>query len=239
MKISLNVARQEFHSISLEGSKLKDLYDKLGELFEFGVSQNDIIHWNNIVTRYPKDLSTLNEDLMQYGDLANAKKHLDSNMESLKLEHGQLTAKVAALRKEGKRISRSIAFEVSQARRLVHIFLKDLVAKISESNNAADQALKTMKQQSLSIGEQTVKALQTLDAKTRQELDIIQKIATAEFSPLIKAARGQHVDLEELKASVIRAMGIMHSRLNYMQNGGTKDILQKAIVKLESEMIVP
>jgi hypothetical protein len=61
----------------------------------------------------------------------------------------------------------------------------------------------------MSISEQTVKSLQTLDANTKQQLDLFQKIgATAEFSPLVKAARGQYVDREELKVSVIRAMGI-------------------------------
>jgi hypothetical protein len=47
-------------------------------------------------------------------------------------------------------------------------------------------------------------------------------VSLAEFSSLIKAARGQYVDLEELKGSVIRAMDIMHSRMNYTLNSGTK-----------------
>lgn len=92
----------------------------------------------------------------------------------------------------------------------------------------------------MSIAEQAVKNIQTLDTNTKQQMDLFQKIgATAEFSPLIKAARGQYVDLEELKGSVIRAMGIMHSKLNYMLNNGTNDALQKAIESLESEILVP
>jgi hypothetical protein len=57
MNKSLIDAQQEFRSISLECSKLKDLYVKLGELFEYGVSQSDIVYWNNIVKGYTKDLS--------------------------------------------------------------------------------------------------------------------------------------------------------------------------------------
>jgi len=68
---------------------------------------------------------------------------------------------------------------------------------------------------------------------------LFQKIgATAEFSPLVKAARGQYVDREELKVSVIRAMGIMRSRLNYMLNSRTQNKLQEAIEELESEILV-
>ena len=117
--------------------------------------------------------------------------------------------------------------------------MKDLEAKISESNKTTDKSLQIMKHQSLSIAEQVAKSLQTIDTNTKQQMDLFQKIgAAAEFSPLIKAARGQYVDLDELKGSVIRAMGIMHSRLNNTLNGGTKDTLHKAIENLESDILV-
>jgi hypothetical protein len=113
------------------------------------------------------------------------------------------------LKEEAKMISFSMKFEVSHGIRLIQIFLKNLEAKIAESNKATEESLRSVKQQSMSISEQTVKSLQTLDANTKQQLDLFQKIgATAEFSPLVKAARGQYVDREELKVSVIRAMGI-------------------------------
>jgi hypothetical protein len=239
MNKSLIDAQQEFRSISLECSKLKDLYVKLGELFENGVSQSDIVYWNNIVKGYSKDLSSMNEDLLQYGGLVNAKTQIESIVKALRLEEEHLTDRVKVLKEEAKEISLSIKFEVSHGSKIIQIFLKDLEAKIAESNKATEGSLRTLKQQSLSIAEQTVKNLQTLDANTKQQLDLFQKIgATAEFSPLVKAARGQYVDLEELKVSVIRAMGIMHSRLNYILNSRTQSKLQEAIEELESEIIV-
>jgi hypothetical protein len=160
--------------------------------------------------------------------------------ESLRLECENLSAKVSVLRDEGRRISYSIGFQVSLGKKMIQKFLKDLDEKINGSKKAADQSLLSVKQQSLSIAEQAVNSLQTLDAEVRQQLDLFQKIgASAEFSPLIKAARGQYVDLDELRTSVIRAMGIMHSRLKYIQNNGTKDLLQKAIESLESELLIP
>lgn len=168
----------------------------------------------------------------------NEKAHLDSKVKALRLENEQLSAKVKVLREEGKKISLSIGFNMSHGRKIVQAFLKDLEAKISESNKITDESLQIMKHQSLSIAEQAAKSLQTIDNKTKQQMDLFQKIgAAAEFSPLIKAARG-YVDLEELKGSVIRAMGTMHSRLNNMPNGRTKDILQKAIENLESDVLV-
>lgn len=239
MNKSLIDAQQEFRSISLECSKLKDLYVKLGELFENGVSQSDIVYWNNIVKGYSKDLSSMNEDLLQYGGLVNAKTQIESIVKALRLEEEHLTYRVKVLKEDAKKISLSIKFEVSHGSKIIQIFLKDLEAKIAESNKATEGSLRTLKQQSLSIAEQTVKNLQTLDANTKQQLDLFQKIgATAEFSPLVKAARGQYVDLEELKVSVIRAIGIMHSRLNYILNSRTQSKLQEAIEELESEIIV-
>lgn len=230
MNKSLIDAQQEFRSISLECSKLKDLYNKLRDLFDYGVSQSDIICWNNIVKGSKKDLSSMNEDLLQYGSLVNTKTHLESIVVALRLEKEQLTARVKVLKEEAKEISLRIKFEVSHGIKIIQIFLKDLEAKINESNKATEVSLQTVKHQSLYIAEQVARSLQTLDANTKQQLDLFQKIgATAEFSPLVKAARGQYVDLEELKVSVIRAMGIMHSRVNYMPNSRTKNKLQEAI----------
>ncbi len=239
MNKSLLDAQQEFRRISLECSKLKDLYVKLEELFEHGVSQRDIVYWNSIVKGYTKDLTSMNQDLRQYGGLVNAKTQLETLVKALRLEKEQLTAKVRVLKEEAQEISLSIKFEVSHGSKIIQIYLKELEAKIAELNKATEASLRTVKEHSLSISEQTVKSLQTLDANTRQQLDLFQKIgATAEFSPLVKAARGQYVDLDELKGSVIRAMGIMHSRLPNMLNGGTKNKLQEAIEGLESEIIV-
>jgi uncharacterized alkaline shock family protein YloU len=239
MNKSLIDAQQEFRSISLECSKLKDIHVKLGELFEYGVSQSDIVYWNNIVKGYTKDPSSMNEDLSQYGGLVNARTQLESIVKALRLEEEHLTDRVKVLKEEANKISLSIKFEVSHGIKLIQIFLKHLEAMIAESNKASEESLRSVKQQSLSIAEQTVKSLQTIDANTKQQLDLFQKIAaTAEFSPLVKAARGQYVDPEELKVSVIRAMGIMHSRLKYMLNSRTQNKLQEAIEELESEILV-
>ena len=65
-----------------------------------------------------------------------------------------------------------------------------------------------------------------------------QKIGSpAEFSPLIKAARGEIVDIDELRISVIRALGIMTSRLDNIMHRVAKDTLEKTINILQSEFL--
>ncbi len=63
------------------------------------------------------------------------------------------------MKEEAKKISLSIKFEVSHGIKIIQIFLKDLEAKIAESNKATEESLRTVKQQSLSIAKQTVKKL--------------------------------------------------------------------------------
>jgi hypothetical protein len=165
---------------------------------------------------------------------------LETLVNELRLEKEQLTAKVQVLKQEAEEISLKMTFEVSHASKIIQKFLKDLEGKIAESNKTTEACLRTLKEQSLSISDQTVKSLQTIDANGKQQLDLFQKVeATAEFSPLVKAARGQYVDLDELKGSVIRAMGIMCPRLNNMLNGRTRNKLQEAIDGLESEILIP
>lgn len=155
-------AQQEFRSISLECSKLKDIDVKLGELFEYGVSQSDIVYWNNIVKGYTKHPSSMNEDLRQYGGLVNARTQLESIVKALRLEEEHLTDRVKVLKEETNKISLSIKFEVSHGIKLIQIFLKHLEAMIAESNKASEESLRSVKQQSSSIAEQTVKAYKLL-----------------------------------------------------------------------------
>jgi hypothetical protein len=141
MNKSLIDAQQESRSISLECSKLKDLYVKLGELFEYGGSQSDIVYWNNIVKGYTKDLSRMNEDLLQYGGLVNSRTQLESIVKTLRLEKEQLTVGIKVLKEEAKEISLRIKLEVSHVSKIIQVFLNDLEAKISETNKTTDMSL--------------------------------------------------------------------------------------------------
>ena len=93
-----------------------------------------------------------------------------------------------------------------------------------------------MNEQSLAIGDQSKIGLQFVNAEVNKQLKIFQMIgASVEFSPLIQAARGEIVDINELRISVIRALGIMTSRLDNIEYRLAKDIIDKAINILQSE----
>jgi hypothetical protein len=117
-------------------------------------------------------------------------------------------------------------------------FLDSIDSHINEVSKTSIQTIKNVKEQSLIIGEQSKIGLQSISEKVKQQLDLYEEIGSpAEFSPLIKAARGEIVDINELRISVIRALGILTSRLDNIMYSVAKEIIDKAINILQSEFI--
>jgi hypothetical protein len=116
--------------------------------------------------------------------------------------------------------------------------LHNLDSHIKEVSKTSIQTIQNIKEQSLAIGEQSKIGLQFMNAEVKKQLDLLEKIgAYAEFSPLVKAARGKNVDINELKTSVIRVLGIMSSRLDNIRYRAAKEIIEKAINNLQSEWL--
>ena len=108
-------------------------------------------------------------------------------------------------------------------------------------NRAANSSIKKMQnteQQLVNTDERTEGIVQSLESELKKQLDMLGKVgSSAEFSPLIKAARGQYVDSDGLKYSVIRAIDIMISRLNSIANADTKKKLEEAENSLSACLI--
>ena len=181
-------------------------------------------------------ISSFHQDLEKYGTLVNAYNNIAANVVSLTSEYNALTKKVEGLRDEQRRISDLLEFQSGEATKAIQTFLQNLDSQIKDASKASIQTIKNIKEQSLAIGEQSKIGLQFVNAEVNKQLEIFQMIgASAEFSPLIKAARGEIVDINELRISVIRALGIMTSRLDNIEYRFAKDIIDKAINILQSE----
>jgi outer membrane murein-binding lipoprotein Lpp len=237
MNISLShVQQQQHHNILLEYSQMKDTNDKLAELLAHGVTQEEIIYWTSILKNHKVGISSLHQDLVKYGTIIGAYNNIAAKVDSLTSEYNALTKKVEGLREEQKRISNVIEFQLGKCTKAIQIFLNNLDSHINEVSKTSIQTIKNIKEQSLVIGEQSKIGLQFVNSEVNKQLEIFQMIgASAEFSPLIKAARGEIVDINELKISVIRALGIMTSRLDNIEYRFAKDIIDKAINILQSE----
>jgi outer membrane murein-binding lipoprotein Lpp len=238
MNNSLLLARQQHHYISLEYSQMKDTNDKLAELLAHGVTQEEIIYWTSILKQYNIEKSSLDQDLVKYGTISGAYNNIAAKVDSLTSESNALTKKVDGLREEQRKISDVIEFQLGEVTKAIQTFLDNLGSHINEVSKTSIQTIKNVKEQSLVIGEQSKIGLQSISEKVKQQLDLYQEIGSpAEFSPLIKAARGEIVDIDELRISVIRALGIMTSRLDNIMHRAAKDTVEKTINILQSEFL--
>jgi outer membrane murein-binding lipoprotein Lpp len=236
MNNSLFQAQQQHHNISLKYSQMKDTNDKLAELLAYGVTQEEIIYWTSILKDHKVEISSLHEDLVKYGTIIGAYNNIAAKVDSLTSEYNALTKKIEGLREEQRRISDVIEVQLGKCTKAIGTFLNNIDSRINEVSKTSIQTIKNIKEQSLAIGEQSKIGLQFVNAEVNKQLEIFQMIgASAEFSPLIKAARGEIVDVDELKTSVIRALGIMTSRLDNIEYRFAKDIIDKAINILQSE----
>jgi outer membrane murein-binding lipoprotein Lpp len=238
MNNSLFQAQQQHHYISLEYSQMKDTNDKLAELLAFGVTQEEIIYWTNILKDHKLEISSLHQDLVKYRTITGAYNNIAAKVDSLTSEYNALTKKVEGLREEQRKISDAIEFQFGKCTKAIETFLNNIDSHINEVLKTSIQTIKNIKEQSLVISEQSKIGLQFVNTEVNKQLEIFQMIgASAEFSPLIKAARGEIVDINELRTSVIRALGIMTSRLDNIMYREAKDIIDKAINILQSEFI--
>src|SRR5918994_5390340 len=238
MNNSLLLAQQQHHNILLEYSQMKDTNDKLAQLLAYGVTQNEIIYWTSILKDHKVEKSSLHQDLVKYGTIIGAYNNIAAKVDSLTSEYNALTKKVEGLREEQRRISDVIEFRLGKCTKAIETFLNNLDSHINEVSKTSIQTIKNVKEQSLVIGEQSKIGLQFVNEKVKQQLDLYQEIGSpAEFSPLIKAARGEIVDIDELRISVIRALGIMTSRLDNIMHRAAKDTVEKTINILQSEFL--
>jgi uncharacterized protein (UPF0335 family) len=236
MNNSLFQAQQQHHNISLKYSQMKDTNDKLAELLAYGVTQEEIIYWTSILKDHKVEISSLHEDLVKYRTISGAYNNIAAKVDALTSESNALTKKVEGLREEQRRISDLLEFQSGEATKAIQTFLQNLDSQIKDASKTSIQTIQNIKEQSLAIGEQSKIGLQFVNAEINKQLKIFQMIgASAEFSPLIQAARGEIVDINELRISVIRALGIMTSRLDNIEYRFAKDVIDKAINILQSE----
>lgn len=217
---------------------MKDVTDKLAELLAYGVTQDEIIYWASTLKKYNIEISSLHQDLVKYGTIIGAHNDIAAKVVSLTSECNALTKKIEGLRNEQRRISDVIEFQLGKCTKAIETFLHNLDNHIKEVSKTSIQAIKNVKEQSLIIGDQSKMGLQSISQKVKQQLDLYEEIGSpAEFSPLIKAARGEIVDINELKTSVIRVLGIMSSRLDNIRYRSAKEIIDKAINILQLEWL--
>ena len=99
MNEQLQKTQQMHHHILLEYAQKKDVLDKLAELLESGVTQENIIQWTKMCNENKLDVFALGSDLREYGDIKSAYNSLFTKVLSLKSEEAALARKMSTTKK--------------------------------------------------------------------------------------------------------------------------------------------
>jgi hypothetical protein len=243
MNEQLQKSQQNLHHISLEYAQKKNVLDIFTELREYGVTQENIIQWTQICKETKLDISAVGSDLLEYGNLKSAYHSIYAKVQSLKSEAEDLDRKNDEHRKMIGTITNIIIGimqgNLQQFKQAIQNIFHTAEDGLNCSTNSSIKKMQNTEQQLVNTGERAKGIVQSLELELNKQLDMFHKIgSSAEFSPLIKAARGQFVDPDELKLPIIRAIDIMISKLNSIASSVTKNKLEQARDSLQSECLI-
>jgi hypothetical protein len=239
MNEQLQQAQQKLHNISLEYAQKKNVLDVLTELMQYGVTQENIIQCTQIYKESKLDISTISNDLAQYGNIKSAYNSTYSKVQTLKSEAEALDRKNDQHRKLINVMTGIMQDKLQQFTQAIQTLSHAAENGLNSATNSSIKKMQNSEQQLVHTGEKVKGLVQSLHLELAKQLDLFHKIgSSAEFSPLIKAARGQFIDPDELKYSVIRSIDIMISRLNSVANSVTKNKLEQARDSLQSERLI-
>jgi len=239
MNRQLQESEQMLHNISLAYAKKKNVLDSLTELIEYGVTQENIIQWTQICKESKLEISTFASDLLEYGNIKSAYFSVYAKVQSLKSEAEDLDKKNDQHRKTIDLVSGIMQDRLQQFTQAIQTISHTAEDGFSSSTNSSIKKMQNTEEQLVNTGERTKRIAQSFELELNRQFDMFGKIGSlAEFSPLIKAARGQSTDPDGLKYSVIIAIDIMISRLNSITNADTKKKLEEAEDSLRSACLI-
>ena len=239
MNGQLQKSQQQHQRISLEYAQKKNVLDKLAELMEYGVTQENIIQWTQICKESKLDISALGSDLLEYGNIKSAYDSIYTKVQTLKSEEKGLVLKIDQHQKMIDVISGIMKDGLQQFTQTIQTMSHTTEDGLNRATASSIEKIQKTEQQLVRVGEGAKGIVQSLNDEVDKQLDLFRKIgSSAEFAPLIKAARGQYIDPDELKFAVIRAIDIMMSRLNSIANSVTKNKLEQAKSSLQSECVI-
>jgi hypothetical protein len=187
MNTSLLQAQQQHQYISLKYSQMKNVNDKLAELLAYGVTQNEIIYWADIMKKYNLEISSLHQDLVRYGTLITACNYITAKVVSLTSEYNALKKRVQDLSQEQRRISDLLESQVGEVGKAIQIFLQNLNSQINNATKTSVQTIQDIMEQSLAISEGGKLGLQLSMQRLSSNLTYFKRLELLQsFLPLSK-----------------------------------------------------
>jgi hypothetical protein len=226
---------QELQPLMSEYSKIRDTYDRAGELFRSGMSPFEFLQIYDIIKASGMEPEGIVQDLVKYGNLTKTIGQLEAKVEKLKSDCDDRLGRVTNLKAEEEGMTNKIvSLKKDQFKAEM-----DFDRRMKERDIALRRAIKKVGLELDIALQQKRKSIAIMDAEEKHKLDLFKKIdAPLELYPVIAASRGQDVDGESLRTSLIRTLEIVLSRLDPENHGTLIATLQQALGALKSEFII-
>jgi hypothetical protein len=173
--------------------------------------------------------------LKDHRNLRNANSLLTAQNEKLVSESSKLSFENQTLRSELDLKSVNLRSLNERHNAIEQEFDRRSFQKVLEYENKIKEKRKAY----LAAEAQSIQNINTLKAKEKQQMSILNKINVPfELSPIIDAPRGWQVDGESLKRATIISIELLCSRLDDNHNWEAKSKMLQALRSLKEEFII-
>jgi len=159
---------------------------------EYGVTQENIIQWTQICKESKLDISAVGSDLLEYGNIKSAYNSIYTKIQSLKSEAEGLVRKNDQHQKMIDVMTGIPQDRLQQFTQALQTISHTTEDGLNRATSSSIEKIQNTEQHLVYTGEKAKGIVQSLNLELDKQLDLFHKIgSSAEFAPLIKAARGQ------------------------------------------------
>lgn len=195
----------------------------------------DFVEIGEIIKAFSSEYTHILQELKDHRNLRNANSQLAAQNEKLVSENSKLSFENQTLRSELDLKSVNLRTLNERHKAIEHEFDRRSFQKVLEYENKIKEKSKAY----LAAEAQNIQNINTLKAKQKQRMKILNKINVPfELSPIIDAARGWQVDGESLKRATIISIELLCSRLDDDHNWEAKSKMLQALRSLKEEFII-
>jgi hypothetical protein len=234
---TLAATQRMLDSKKLECSK----YQKECDIVDRILSHNnnlrsaDFVEIGEIIKAFASEYTQILQELKDHRNLRNANSQLTAQNEKLVSENSKLSFENQTLRSELDLKAVNLRTLNERHKAIEQEFDRRSFQKVLEYENKIKEKSKAY----LAAEAQSIQNINTLKAKEKQQMSILNKINVPfELSPIIDAARGWQVDGESLKRATIISIELLCSRLDDDHNWETKSKMLQALRSLKEEFII-
>ena len=226
--MELTATQRMLDSKKLECSKYQKECDIVDRILSHNnkLQSADFVEMGEIIKAFSSEYTQILQELKDHRNLRNANSQISAQNEKLVSENSKLSFENQTLRSELDLKSVNLRSLNERHKAIEQEFDRRSFQKVLEYENKIKEKSKAY----LAAEARNIQNINTLKAKEKQQMSILNKINVPfELSPIIDAARGCQVDGESLKRATIISIELLYSRLDDDHNWEAKSTCCKLL----------